>query len=138
MEIHLSQKNVFEELVRLSRQSTNFLEENNVPQSAIFAVELTLEELVTNTIKYGYDDEEEHEIDVVVAVGEAAVTVTVSDDGHEFDPLGAAAPDLESAAEDREIGGLGIHLLKNLMSDLRYERVGGRNIVTAVKTFANA
>ncbi len=66
------------------------------------------------------------------------MTVTVSDDGHEFDPLGAGAPDLTSDAEDREIGGLGIHLLKNLLTELRYERVGGRNVVTAVKAFDEA
>ncbi|MGC1481534.1 MAG: ATP-binding protein [Chthoniobacterales bacterium] len=135
MEIRLFQKNTFDDLVRLSRQSTNFLEEHNTPKSAIFAVELTIEELVTNTIKYGYEDDEEHVIDVVVAKDDATVTVIVSDDGHEFDPLSAAAPDLESSAEDREIGGLGIHLLKNLMTDLRYERAGERNVVTAVKSF---
>lgn len=135
MEIRLSQKNTFEELVRLSRQSTNFLEKNGTPSAAIFATELALEELITNTIKYGYDDSAEHEIDVIIAKTEGAVTITVSDDGHEFDPLGAPAPDLTSDAEDREIGGLGIHLLKNVMT-LRYERVGGKNVVTAVKEFA--
>ncbi len=135
MEIRLSQKNTYEELVRLSRASTNFLEENGTPQSAIFATELTLEELITNSIKYGYDDDEEHEIDVLVKVEADAVTITLIDDGHEFDPFSAKGPDLTSSAEDREVGGLGIHLLKNLLDELRYERAGDRNVITAVKKF---
>ncbi len=118
----------------LSRKVSEFLNANEVPTGAIFAAELALEELVTNTLKYGYDDDAEHEIEVVARLDDEALTLVVSDDGHEFNPLAEAEPDVTASAEEREIGGLGIFLLKKTMTDLRYERIGNRNVVTAVKT----
>jgi anti-sigma regulatory factor (Ser/Thr protein kinase) len=134
-EIRLTQKNTFEDFLPLSRRVSEFLTANDVPQNVIFAAELALEELVTNTLKYGYDDEDEHEIEVVARIDEEAMTLVVGDDGHEFDPLAADEPDVTAPAEEREIGGLGIFLLRKSMTDLRYERIGGRNVVTAVKAF---
>ncbi len=134
-EIRATQKNTFEEFVPLSRKVSEFLRANEVPTSVTFIAELALEELVTNTLKYGYDDEGEHEIEVIARLDGDEMTLIVSDDGHEFDPLAELDPDLDASAEDREIGGLGIFLVKKSMTDLRYERVDGRNVVTAVKKF---
>ncbi len=125
--------NTFEAFVPLSRKVSEFLSANDVPMNVIFAAELAMEELVTNTLKYGYDDEAEHEIEVVARLDGETLTLVVADDGHEFDPLAETEPDVNASAEDREIGGLGIFLLKNSLTELRYERVGGRNVVTAVK-----
>ncbi len=136
-EIRLTQKNSFEEFVPLSRKVSEFLRANAVPTSVVFAAELALEELVTNTLKYGYDDDAEHEIEVTSRVDGEAMTLVVSDEGREFDPLAEAEPDVDAAAEDREIGGLGIFLVRKSMSELRYERVNGRNVVTAVKRFVD-
>jgi len=61
-----------------------------------------------------------------------SVSLLVEDDGPAFDPLSAEAPDLEAAVEDREIGGLGVHFVREMTREARYERRGGTNRLTAI------
>ncbi|HEX4193960.1 MAG TPA: ATP-binding protein, partial [Stellaceae bacterium] len=68
--------------------------------------------------------------------GEMIVT-ELSDDGRAFDPLNAPPPDLDSAIEDRRIGGLGVHLVKTMMDDVTYAYRDGRNHVTLRKKIAD-
>ena len=103
------------------------------PGSA-FKLNVAIEELLTNTISYGYDDSERHEIAIdITREGETLVT-ELSDDARPFDPLNAPPPDLDSAIEDRRIGGLGVHLVKTLMDDVAYAYRDGRNHITLRKT----
>src|SRR5947208_3667670 len=104
-----------------------------VSPDAAFLVSLAIEELVTNCIKYGYDDAGEHTVEIVLSVADHALTMVVVDDGHAFDPLAAPPPDLTLGIEDRPIGGLGIHLLRELADDVRYERRDGANRLTLTK-----
>jgi anti-sigma regulatory factor (Ser/Thr protein kinase) len=93
-----------------------------------------LEELITNTIKYAYDDQDLHVIDVLISTSTDAITLAVDDDGHPFDPTAQAGPDLTLPAEERPIGGLGLHLIRNLMDTFTYERTpDGRNCVRVSK-----
>jgi anti-sigma regulatory factor (Ser/Thr protein kinase) len=102
------------------------------PEATFFAG-LTIEELVTNCIKYGYDDSAEHTIDIELSVANHTLTITVVDDGHAFDPLAVPAPDMSGALEDRPIGGLGIHMLRELADNIFYERRDNTNRVTLTK-----
>ena len=61
------------------------------------------------------------------------LTVTITDDGVPFNPLSKKAPDIDAPLEDREIGGLGIHLVRNLIDDVTYNRRIGKNVMTLVK-----
>ncbi len=61
------------------------------------------------------------------------LTAEVEDDGRAFDPLARAAPDIEQPIEEREVGGLGIFLVKKLMTEVAYRRDGGKNILTMTK-----
>jgi anti-sigma regulatory factor (Ser/Thr protein kinase) len=63
----------------------------------------------------------------------AKLCVTISDDGIPFDPLSAAMPNMELPLEEREIAGLGIHLVRNLVHSAQYRRQDGRNIVTFIQ-----
>ena len=109
------------------------LEEVNAPSGATFAANLALEELVTNIIKYGYDDDGEHLITIRLSVDGDALSLTVIDDGHEFNPFQQAPPDTTAAMEDREIGGLGLHFIRNLLDSCHYERKDGENHVRVTK-----
>jgi serine/threonine-protein kinase RsbW len=60
--------------------------------------------------------------------------VEISDDGTPHNPLDAPEPDTDLALEDRSIGGLGIHLVRNLTTDLSYDHLGGRNMLTFTVT----
>jgi anti-sigma regulatory factor (Ser/Thr protein kinase) len=112
-----------------------YLEECGAPGEASFLADLVVEELVSNTIKYGYEDAGAHCVHVDVFYADDLLTIEVRDDGRPFDPLEAATPDFALPAEERPIGGLGIHLVRQMTDDLRYERRGHENVVTATKRF---
>lgn len=105
------------------------------PESLFFLL-LTIEELVTNCIKYGYDDSSEHTIVVELSVADHVLTVTVTDDGHPFDPLSVPPPNLSLDIQDRPIGGLGIFLLRELADQIAYERRDNKNRLTLTKQIA--
>ena len=98
-----------------------------------FALNLSLDELLTNTISYGYDDGDSHRIDVAVRMEGSAIVVEISDDAKPFDPADAPQPDTGAMLEDRPIGGLGVHFVRKMMDGFRYSRSGGRNVVTLTK-----
>ena len=98
----------------------------------VFRINLALEELGLNIINYGHD-EGIHEIQFTVTSDDEMVTIEISDDGRPFDPLNdAPMPNVSAALEDRPVGGLGVHLVRTMMDDLRYQRVSGRNHITMV------
>jgi anti-sigma regulatory factor (Ser/Thr protein kinase) len=72
-------------------------------------------------------------VEVQVQLDEERLTVTITDDGPGFDPFGQAEPDTTLSVEEREIGGLGIHLVRKLMDEVSYERRDGKNVVVLVK-----
>jgi PAS domain S-box-containing protein len=97
---------------------------------------VVLDDLLNNVISYAFSDAKEHIIDVVLSTDGQRFIVSVADDGVEFDPFTRKDPDILSGIEDREIGGLGIHLIRNLMDDYSYRRLDGRNVTTLMKRFA--
>ena len=110
----------------------------NLPLSsrAKYSVGLAVEEMASNVIKYGYDDDREHEIAVHVAAQDDRVEIVFEDDGHAFDPTGHPKPDLETIVESRKIGGLGIELVRRICENMSYQRVGDRNrLVLHVRRF---
>lgn len=122
------------DLAEIPRLAT-FLEEfcaplDPTPKDSL-ALQLALEEIVTNVINHGYTDGQPHTF--TVALSSAApdrVTVVINDDAIAFDPLARAEVDTTLPLEDRPIGGLGVHLVKKLMDTAHYERRDGHNILT--------
>jgi len=92
-----------------------------LPQKCLFEINLGLDELFTNIISYGFEDEAEHQIKFSLA--EAA---------------GPAAPEDPDDLDSIDIGGLGIHLVKKMMDDIDYQRVKGRNRLILKKCVATA
>ena len=88
------------------------------------------DDLLNNIISYAYDDSAAHEIEVRVRLRDGRLSVTVSDDGKPFNPLTRAAPDTSLPLHDRKVGGLGIHLVRQLADEISYQRRTGRNEVT--------
>lgn len=125
----LTIKNRMQELGPLSEKVQAFLEPLELPPRAAYVVDLAVEEMVTNIMKYGYDDEDVHEIVVRVDTPEREIRVTLEDDGHEFDPLQVPEPEKPDSIHERKIGGLGIHLVRNMASGMTYRREADRNIL---------
>ena len=105
-------------------------EEYQVPDETLTDLRIALDEVVTNIIKYAYRDDGPHEIRIRCALQGGTLQTTVEDDGIAFDPLLAPAPDLGTPVATRQVGGLGVHFLRSLMSDLSYRRQGNRNCLT--------
>ncbi len=88
---------------------------------------------MNNVILYAYRDEDDHEISTRVEFVADRLTVTIADDGVPFNPLSAKTPDIEASLEDRELGGLGIHVVRSLVDDVSYHRRIDKNVLTLVK-----
>jgi serine/threonine-protein kinase RsbW len=116
-----------------------YLEEQTVPPDIVMTASLCLEELLTNTVSYAYPDGGSHEILVDITADDEALSIEIIDDGVAFDPLhDAAEPDIDAPVETRRVGGLGIHLVKNLMDEVTYRRFDDRNHLSLSKRLAPA
>ncbi len=105
-----------------------------VPEMAMRAMQVALDELLTNAIMHGKVTlNDPMQVDLIVA--KSALRAVISHAGTAFDPTEVAAPDLEGSLPDREIGGLGIHLVRSMMDEFSYQHVDGRNIVKLGKNF---
>ena len=122
-------RNSMEELDRLAQAVEEFADTCSLPVKAVFETNLVLEEVVTNVISYGYEEPGEHSIRVELEWEKPWLRIQISDDGKPFNPLDLPPPDLEAPLEDRDVGGLGIHFIRQLMSQVAYERQGGRNVL---------
>jgi serine/threonine-protein kinase RsbW len=129
----LQVKSRLSEVARIAPSLREFADLHAVPTKAILAVNLALEEIVVNTISYGYADPHEHCIDVEVIVQDGWLVVRVEDDARPFDPTDRPAPDVAKALEDRPVGGLGIHLVRGLFDAVEYQRRGAQNVLVLKK-----
>ena len=129
----LTLKNDLSELIRCAEAIEAHGESQGWSMKWIMNVNLSLDELITNIISYGYRDDGEHEIHATLTEREGSLVVVLEDDGHEFDPFSEAPePDLEAGVEERRIGGLGVHFVKSLMDEVAYERRDGCNRITLI------
>ena len=130
----LTLKNDLSEIARVAEAIETHGESRGWPAKWILNVNLSLDELITNIVSYGYLGSEEHEIRVTLTEQGGALVVVVEDDGIAFDPFTAVPePDLEASLEERGIGGLGVYFVKTLMDEATYERADNRNRITLVQ-----
>jgi anti-sigma regulatory factor (Ser/Thr protein kinase) len=110
-----------------------FAAEHQLSAAVCHDVQLAVEEILTNVIKHGYRGEAGHAIGLEVAVRQGEVVIWVEDAAPAFNPLQAAAPNLNLPLAQKQPGGLGIHLVRKVMDSLDYERAGGKNRLTLKK-----
>jgi sigma-B regulation protein RsbU (phosphoserine phosphatase) len=101
-------------------------------QATVSELRIVCDEILGNLIAYAYPHGGEHDIDLRLQMTGSRLVVTVSDDGVPFNPLAVAAPDTSRPLAEREVGGLGIHLVRSLVDDMRYRREDARNETTLV------
>lgn len=131
-------ENRLEEFQRFESAFMDFARFQNLNDEVIYAIQLSVDELFTNIVSYGYDDSKTHTVKFVIDVTREEVRIEIIDDGKPFNPLDNA-PDmnLDLSVEERKIGGVGIHLVKSLMSEVTYVRDGEHNRLRLVKKFEN-
>jgi len=118
-----------QELTHVLQVVNVFLEPRALPSKLVYAVNLILEEILMNIIKYGYDDGESHEIEVQIEVEQEEVAFTVIDDGREFNPLTIPPPDHSKSAMDRLEEGLGLQFVRHMRNAIEYRREEDKNIL---------
>ena len=128
-------KNDFSEIPPAADAVERFLAGQGASPDLLYFARLVIEELVSNTIKYGYDDSGVHEICIDAGIKGGALVLEVSDDGHPFNPLDAPEPAAHLPAHERPIGGLGLHFIRSMSDSFHYERRHERNVVTVRKSF---
>lgn len=111
---------------------------NRLHPKIVFHLTLVLDELVTNIISYGYTDFDEHPIDVTIGLNADILTIRVEDDAEPFNILEAPAPELTIPldARTKQIGGMGIHLVKNMVHGITYTREEHKNVLTLTKNIS--
>ena len=122
--------NQLADLSRVTQEAVRFMEQNGIGHRAIYLVNLAIEEMGTNILKYGYSDTAVHEVRLRLEIVPGALRLGLEDDGHEFNPLEAPEPNVNLPAAQRVPGGLGIRLVRKLVDQMTYERCGGRNRLT--------
>ncbi len=114
-----------------------WIEALQVPQELNMPINLALEEIVSNVMLYAYPGINDGKVFVEYTEDNneqgKRLIFTISDSGIQFDPTQKEEADITLSAEERKIGGLGIHLVRQLMDEIRYERIGDKNILTLVK-----
>lgn len=128
-ETSITIRNDISEVRQLAKWAGLFCDANGL-QALEHRLTLVLEELLTNVIAYGYDDEAEHKINAQIILQDGVLTAVFEDDGRPFNPYEAQKPVMSGPLETRTLGGLGIHLILTIMDSVDYARVGDRNCTT--------
>ena len=132
--LNLTLKNDLSELARLAAAIESHGESCGWPMKWVMNLNISLDELITNIVSYGYLDSDEHEIRVTLTDRNGSLVTVLEDDGLEFNPfVSAPEPDLDASVEERRIGGLGVYFVKSLMDEATYERVDNLNRITLIQ-----
>jgi sigma-B regulation protein RsbU (phosphoserine phosphatase) len=131
--LDLKIKNQLTELAVVEEKFEAFCQEFKIPDMARQQVSMVLDEILNNVVSYAYRDENEHIIDVEFVLSGPRLVITVRDDGVPFNPFALDPPNIAMTLDEREIGGLGIYMVRSVMDEYMYNRHIGRNVVTLVK-----
>ena len=125
--------NDVQEVPRLNVFVDEVCEDMGCDMETTMRMNLAIEEAVVNVIDYAYPSGTVGSIDINVTIYDNHMEFVISDSGTPFDPTKKEDVDISLPVEERRIGGLGIHLVRQLMDKINYERKNGRNILTLIK-----
>ena len=126
-------RNDLAEARRTEEWLKSFAEAAQLSPAARNAFDLALTEWITNVISYAYEDDQEHWISIRFLTAPSRARVEVEDDGRAFNPLTLPPVDTTVPLEQRPVGGLGIHMIRQLMDSVEYRRADGRNFLTLTR-----
>ena len=127
--------NQVSELARVAGILDRLGAERHLVPEMVADMQIALDEVLTNIIKYAYTDNAEHKIQICLRVIDNVLEAVIEDDGAPFDPLAIRAPDVSAPLHERRVGGVGIHFVRHLMDEVIYERAGERNRLVLRKRF---
>ncbi|MFT5137134.1 MAG: PAS domain S-box-containing protein [Arenicella sp.] len=131
-EHNITIKNRFEDMELVEEQFSNFAQENELSNISRQRTSVVLDEMLNNIISYGYPGEKEKDIEIRFELSGNRLVLTIKDSGTPFNPFEQGTPDISASIDEREPGGLGIHMVRNMMDEYAYQRQINKNVVTFV------
>lgn len=131
--LELTVPNLLTENARVKDHFDTFAVHYGISDPIRLKMHVVIDELLMNIISYAYLDDESHDICVKVELSGDRLKVSMVDDGIPFNPFGIETPDTELSLEEREIGGLGIHLIRKMMDRVSYRRRIDKNVISVIK-----
>ena len=125
--------NDVQEIPQLSAFVNEVCEELGLDMSTTIQMNLAMEEAVVNVMSYAYPKDSKGEVRIEAGANAVRLKFVISDDGKPFDPTARGEVDTTLSAEERNIGGLGIHLVRRIMDSINYERIDSQNVLTLRK-----
>ena len=129
---HLTLPNDVQEVPQLNAFVDEVCETAGLDMSTTMKINLAIEEAVVNVMNYAYPNGK-GDVDIDAQINDEHLQFIISDNGTPFDPTVKAEVDTTLSAEQRSIGGLGIHLIRQIMDTINYERVDNKNLLTLSK-----
>ena len=133
MEKSIILANDISEITRLYEFIEEIGNDFSLSPDIVFNLNLVLEEAVVNVINYAYPKEDHQYIYLSATMKDGSIVLVLTDTGKEFDPTAAPEADITLSADERQIGGLGIFLIRQIMNEVKYERIEGKNVLTLEK-----
>ena len=124
------------ELARVKEGVDRFAAAHGLPSTALADLQVSLDEVLSNIISYGYADAATHDIVIQLRIADGALHAVIEDDGAPFDPLMVPLAEVETDLAKRAVGGLGIRFIRALNDEVRYERAGNRNRLSLRRNLA--
>jgi len=118
------------ELMQLAGRIRKLPDYRRLGEKCRYVLDLALEEMASNIIKYGYDDRHERSIEIEIDFSSPDIELKLRDDGHEFNPLNCGNGPVQGDLEELNIGGMGICLIRNLVKSMEYHRRENCNELT--------
>lgn len=136
--VSIKLKNRISELERLDQKLQAFGASIGLSKKCVFQINLAVDELFTNIVKYGFADNNLHYVAITLSHRDGKISIRVEDTGVPFDPAAKQTSELKDPLEHCKIGGLGLHLVKKIMDDIVYERRGEKNVIALIKYIPQA
>lgn len=122
---------IVDEFPRAAEFIEEILTESGFSMKKILEVQLAVEEACTNVINHGYEGGE-GSIRITSEAQSDHLVMTLEDEGPQFDPTTVGEPSLTGDVDERDVGGMGVHLIRSFVEDLKYEFVDGKNTLTLI------
>ena len=134
MRQELSIRNQMTELEKVNQFIDEISEELGLSMELTMNLNLVVEEMVVNVISYAFPEGSDAEIELLAMSDGKELTLLLSDQGREFDPTMKESADMNVNPAERNLGGIGIYIVKNIMNKVTYQRLEGKNVLTMTKS----
>tara|TARA_B100001750_G_scaffold15563_1_gene10897 strand:- start:2256 stop:2672 length:417 start_codon:yes stop_codon:yes gene_type:complete len=132
-QLSVSILNKHSEIQKIRKEFESFANENQMANDVRRNTQIALDEIISNTIEYGYEKYSGDKIKVNFLIDQTNLVIEIIDNAKIYNILERNDPDISKSIEEKPIGGLGVHLVKSLMNEVKYDCINGKNHLTLIK-----